>query len=209
MKKALLFVAAALALVAKPALAADGAPYVGANLGLSIFSDSDVKIPGLATQKVAYKSSFAFGLEVGYRLNENIRLEADFSYKKSDVDTVGGVAQSGTNTVAAYGFMANGYYDITQAKLPVTPFIGAGIGLVYGKISTSTSEADGGLGDKSSTQFGYQLTVGLAYAINPQATIFGLYRYQGSSDFSFTVQSTKVTATYGSHNILAGLNYSF
>lgn len=210
MRKSMLFVAAVLALAASSARAQskENAPYIGANLGFSIFSDSDVKIPGLSTQKAAFKTSFAFGVEVGYRFTENLRLEGEFAYKKSDVDTVNGVADTGS-TVAAYGFMANGYYDITQAKLPITPFIGVGVGAIYGKISSSTSEAQGGIGDKSSTQFGYQLTLGAAYAINPQASIFAMYRYQGSSDFSFTVQSTKVTASYGSHNILAGLNYSF
>jgi len=217
MRKSMLFVAAALALAASTARAQSqhGAPYVGAHLGLAMFHDSDIKPSGIQTLKAVWKSGLGFGFDVGYRMNENIRLEGEFSYKKNDIDTINGVSAA-SGDLMTLGFMANAYYDITQVKLPVTPFIGVGLGALYGKVS-SPSAANGGLGDVKDTEFGYQVTAGLGYAINPQATVHAFYRYQGSSDLSFTipadqangVPATKVKVTYGSSTIAVGLNYSF
>lgn len=210
-------IAAAMAFVASPARAQtqpQGAPYVGAHLGLAIFHNSDIKPEGTATVKAAWKSGFAFGLDVGYKFTENVRVEGEVSYKKNDVDTIAGQAVT-SGDLTAWGFMANAYYDFTQAKMPVTPFAGVGLGAVRGKVS-SPSVANGGLGDQTDTEFGYQLTLGFSYALSPQASLYACYRYQGSSDLSFTVSDpaagvppTKVKISYGASNILAGLNYSF
>lgn len=199
-----LLLAAALLGFSTSALAAAPGPgpyYAGAQLGLSIFHDSDVSAAGFAgTTTLEYKLGFAIGAVAGYRYSENFRFEGEISYKGADVDKVGGFSQSGS--LSTYAFMANAYYDFTQAKLPVTPFVGVGLGAIYGK-AKSPGESD------SDTAFGYQITAGILYAVNRQVTLSAAYRYQGSSDFSFTQGGVGITVPYGSSSLLAGLNYYF
>lgn len=212
--KLLSIVAAALAFTALPALAqapAQGKVYLGAHLGLSIFHDSDVKTP-VGTSTAAFTSGLAFGVTAGYKLDQNLRLEGEIAYKKNDVDTIDGASVSGYD-LTVWSFMANGYYDFTQAKLPVTPFVGLGLGAVHGTMSTP-SPAQGGYGDLSDTELGYQLTLGLSYAVNPNATLYAAYRYQSAFEFQYDVDAgggttVRIKVPYGSSNVLVGLNYLF
>ena len=204
MKKLLL--AVGLLTFAIPALAqgapatAQGAPatpwYAGVQLGLAILHNVDASQPG-GSATIEYDTGFGFGGVVGFRANPNFRLEGEISYRTADVSSVGGGSASGIS-LATTGFLVNGYYDFTQAKLAVTPFVGLGVGLIHGTAS--------GLGQSySDTEFGYQLTLGLAFAVAPQVSLNAAYRYQGSSDFS----SNGTTLPYRSSNIMVGLNYLF
>jgi opacity protein-like surface antigen len=182
-----------------PALA-EGPYYVGAHVGLSLFSDSDASQGG-GSATISYKTGFDIGGVVGYRYNENFRFEGEFSYKGADMDKVSAGGQSATlsdSSLSTYGFLVNAYYDIVQAKLPVTPFLGVGLGGIYGKAkSQGTSDHD--------TQFGYQFTGGILYSVNKNFLLSAAYRYQGSSDFS----ASGTTLSYGSHNLLVGGMYFF
>jgi len=194
-----LLLAAAVALAATPALAQTPGPfYAGANLGLSIFHNSTASQAGFQSVTVAYSTGFAFGLLGGYRLNENFRLEAEISRKAADIDTVDSV-NAGGGSLSVWGFMANGYYDITQLKWPVTPFLGAGLGAARGTVSFP------GQSDQTDTSFGYQIHVGFNYNVNKQLQLNARYTYQGSQDFEKNGQKL----SYGSSNILAGIQYFF
>jgi opacity protein-like surface antigen len=186
-----LLLAAALLAISTPALA-EGPYYAGGHLGLAFVHDSTVSVGG-GSGTIAFKTGFALGGHVGYRYNPNLRFEGEIGYKTADVDVSGG------GSFSTLGFIANGYYDFVGTQLPVTPFVGLGLGMIRGTAS------GGGASSQSDTQFGYQLSLGASYPINKNASVTGMYRFQGSSDFK--VQG--VTVTYKSSSILAGLNYFF
>jgi opacity protein-like surface antigen len=187
-----LLLAAALLAISTPALA-EGPYYAGGHLGLTFVHDSTISAPGYTSATYSFKTGFAIGGHVGYRYNPNVRFEGEISYKTADVDVSGG------GSFSALGFMANGYYDFTGVQLPVTPFVGLGLGMIRGTTS------GGGSSSRSDTEFGYQLSLGASYPINKNASVTGMYRFQGSSDFKIE----GVTATYKSSSLLVGLNYVF
>jgi len=193
-----LLLTAVVALAAAPALGqSPGRVYGGADIGLSIFHDNNATVPGLGTASVTYSTGFAFGVFAGYRFGENVRLEGEIGYKAADLDTFAG--QSVTDSsLTVWGFMANAYYDITQLRWPVTPFVGAGLGLAYGKAKSPAVTA-------SDTVLGYQIQLGFNYRASKHLQLNARYLYQGSQDF---VDSGYKVA-YGSSNLLAGLQYFF
>ena len=175
---------------------AAGPVYAGVHLDLSIYHDVDASEAG-GSATVSYDTGFGIGGVVGYRANPNFRFEGEISYRSADVKSVGGTSVSGTS-LSTTAFMVNGYYDFAQVKGPVVPFVGLGIGFINGNAS--------GFGQSySDTEFGYQLTLGISYAVNPNVSLVADYRYQGASDFS----SNGATLPYKSSNIQVGLNYLF
>lgn len=190
--------------LASPALAqTEGKLYVGAHIGLAMFHDSDFSSPA-GTSSGSWKSGLGIGAAAGYKYSSNIRFEAEFGYKKNKLDTVGGATISGVD-LAIMSFMANAYYDVTGLNIPVTPFLGVGLGLAHGSV---TAPAGFG-GNQSDSEFGYQVIVGVSYAFNKNVSASAGYRYQGSSDLESNAGGVKSKVTYGSSNILAGLNYVF
>jgi opacity protein-like surface antigen len=197
---------AAIAAVALTSTARAAAPapssgqvYVGANLGLAIFHDNDVKSPAdfTGSQTAAYKSGLGFAGALGYKHNPNLRVEAEIAYRKNSVDKIGGFTLSDTNlTIWNYG--VNGYYDFANVNLPVKPFLGLGVGYASGKLQS------GSFSSKDS-QFSYQGIAGLAYPFDPNGNITFQYRYHSSSDFS----KDGVTIAYSSSTFLAGITYAF
>lgn len=191
-----------------PALADAPAPgplYGGVHLGLTLFTDSDMAAPGLGpgTATIEWEAGFAAGAVAGYRFGESFRLEAEFSYKRAKASKVAGDSGSGVS-LSTPGLFVNAYYDITQAKLPVTPFLGAGVGAIVGYFKVPGEKAN-------TTVFAYQLTLGVLYAASNEVLLSAAYRYQGSQDFKYTFAGVpdKVIVPYGSHNVLAGLSYFF
>lgn len=197
MKKTLLLAASFLALTSVTAFA-EG-PYIAGDLGIAIFHDSDIKPAGFATETAEFDSAFGFDIAVGFSLKENIRAEAEIGYRKADVDTVDGINVGGGNSLGVTSYMVNGYYDFTQLKLPVKPYVGLGLGFLDGKVKApGFSESD--------TVFGYQLMLGVSLPINRNFSVNAGYKLQGTFN-DFEVQGDEVS--YSSSNLLLGARYNF
>src|SRR3712207_3320934 len=121
MRKLAIAVALSSTVLATPALARDGAWYVGGEFGAMIVEDMDVDVG--ATDNAA-SLDFEYGFDgagfVGYDLGA-FRLEAEVAYKKADADEVtnsirfpgqGPANFSGTRNIGgnvnALSFMVNG-----------------------------------------------------------------------------------------------------
>lgn len=186
-----------LAVSATSALAAG--PYVGAAGGVSMVHDSDISEPGLSGT-VEYDTGFGFNVSAGYNFDP-VRVEFEFGYKNADVDKIEafgfGVPVDGADlTVMSY--MVNGFYDI-KTNSAVTPYIGAGIGMINGELDDNGYTSD-------DTVFGYQLIVGAAYNVNKNFALDLSYRFQGAAD-DFSMNGSDVS--YMSSSIMAGMRYSF
>ena len=94
--------------------------------------------------------------------------------------------------------MVNGYYDFINTT-PLTPFIGAGLGMVSGSISDNGVSTDGMV-------FGYQAMVGCEYSYDKNIAFDLYYQLQNAaSDF----EKDGVGISYMSSNILFGVTYKF
>ena len=88
MRKLAIAVALSSTVLASPALARDGAWYVGGDFGAMIVEDLNVDIGTLNNAvTVDHEYGFDAGGTIGYDLG-GFRLEAEVAYKKADLDAV-------------------------------------------------------------------------------------------------------------------------
>lgn len=184
-----------------PAMSADG-PYVGVNIGITMPSDSDLSEAGFPDAELSFDSGLAISAAVGQKIGIG-RIEAEIGYKTSDLDEISfsGVGSFPVNGDASVlSFMGNGYIDF-DANPTIKPYIMAGLGVAQLTVDSTDLEAD----DEDDTVFAYQAGVGCGFALNKTITLDVSYRYMGTSDADFS----DTEATYGSHNVLAGLRFNF
>lgn len=204
--KKILVATVALTLAASPALAENW--YVSGNIGMASASNSDLTdstVPGI-TIDIEYDSGLTLGAAIGYDYG-TIRAEGELAYQKNDFDkaSLWGVDVPLSGDATATSLLLNGYFDIENDS-PVTPYITAGLGLAKIEVNNLNVPGSGlpGTSDDD-TVFAYQIGAGLGYAINNRLTADVRYRYLTSSDPEFGTSE----AEFASHNVTAGLRYSF
>ncbi len=131
------------------------------------------------------------GLGIGYRWNDALRTDLTAEYRfRSDfdgrdviLDTGGSFAFDDDYTAwkEEYTFLANLYVDLGQFG-PVTPFVGAGIGASYNRISdfTDVNIVNSGLAfgaDHGEWHLAWALHAGLAWQVSDRMTLELAYRY--------------------------------
>jgi len=189
-----------LLLVASTTSALAAGPYIGATGGVSIFHDSDLSGLGIEVGTAEYDTGYGFNVNAGYNFDP-VRVEFEFGYKEADVDGVSFIdftSFSPDSNLTTMSYMVNAFYDI-KTQSPFTPFIGAGIGAIYGELDNQGDNFD-------DTVLGYQLIAGVAYNVNKNLAVDLSYRFQHApSDF----EKENVEISYMSSNIMAGIRYNF
>lgn len=186
--------------------------YVEVRGGASFLTDSDLDdLGGFTDIELETDTGWLVDGAVGYAHDSGLRGEIALGYRENEFDELsadfGGSSFSGNvdGDIAAFTAMANGYYDFYLGKYGaegaaanLAPFLGAGIGVALFDI-------DGDLGDEKETAFAYQLTAGLAYAFTPNIGASLSYAF-------FSAPNAKFEGTefdYDSHNVMAGIRYTF
>ncbi len=174
---------------------------------------------------------------VGYQVNDWLRVDVTGEYRfKSDFNGLdhydvdydpdapevdGSNEYSGTKEEAV--FLFNVYYDLPSWG-KMTPYVGAGVGASWIKLSdftdyNPTEEATGLSGDVSSWNLAYAAYAGLAFEVNENLTFDVGYRYLHLGDIE-TDNLLRPDGTDGefnpfnfdgiaSHDIKVGMRYSF
>lgn len=217
--------ACALALIAVPAAARDGAWYVGGDFGAMIVEDTemDYVIPG-ADNAVTLNHDYGFdgGLFVGYDLGA-FRLEGEVAYKKAEVDefenTIAIPSSSGPHPVgqreafgsqSALSFMINGMLDFGDDD-GLSGFVGGGAGIARVNFSRVRAfENTGEFLDDSDTRFAWQIVAGVRTAVSRNVDVSLRYRFFNVGDAHMVAYGNEdVKAGMGSHSLLAGLTFNF
>lgn len=94
---------------------------------------------------------------------------------------VADLVADGQGDVRTIFIMANAIYDFRNQS-PLTPYVGGGVGAGFTKVDYSPSGV--GVIDDRSTQFAWQVTAGVSWAVAPTAEIYAGYRYRATSDVS-------------------------
>jgi len=170
MKRLLMTLIVVSVFMAASAQAANGKMYFSGSAGLSITDDLD--FPGI---NISFSPGFNVGGALGYDMGQ-IRVEGEIRYSSVDVDEVNGVPIPFDATLSALSFMANGYYDVEMGNSPVTPYIGAGLGIVDSEIDVA------GVGSASETDLAYQFMVGLGFDVSPTTVLTVGYRFFGIAE---------------------------
>jgi opacity protein-like surface antigen len=183
-------------------------PYVSGNIGLSMPRDADVKDSTMpASVTFEDDEGIALGAAVGYVLS-NTRIEGEFAYQKNDLDKAkipGGISTDVEGDISSTSFLLNGYYDFKNAS-NFTPFLGGGIGVSKVELSAVTVPGFGLVTSSiDDTVFAYQLSAGVAYAVNETVAVEIKYRYFVNTD----LESDTREFTSRSHNIYAGIRVFF
>jgi len=192
MKKTLLLSALFTALAAVPAYAA---PYVSGSIGLGMAGD--FKEPALGS---VYKidSGFAVNGAVGYDF-DGFRAEGAVGYQENNYSDEGDLGSS------LLTFMANGYYDFkTDGKFK--PYAMAGLGIADLKVDDAPGNPEPWLDD---TYFVWQVGAGVGYEVSSNVTIDVGYRYVKPEGIECPNPEHLTDVSWESHNILAGIRYTF
>ena len=232
--KKLLFASAALmafAIPAAPALAADGAPYIGIEGGLMKARPSDYDRSTAAGYfdylDVKHKLGYDVDAIVGYDFGM-FRLEAEGAYKRAkhrdyiiDVNAPGpfpggvvaGGRYDGNGRTSVTSLMLNGLVDL-GVDAGTSFYAGGGIG--YARVSqTIESLGTQNLHFKDS-HLAYQGIVGVRTAITPNLDAGLKYRYFSAGKLKDDLFGALAPAGYTgartyvhSHSVLASLIYNF
>ena len=224
MRTYLLVAAATAALVSTPALARDGAPYVGIEGGIVASAETEFDVDGNFDGPFefddAFEIDFKRGLDVdliaGYDFGL-VRAEAELGYKRVKADDVN-ISTEFANELG----IADDDFDISGTA-KVTSLMG-NVLLDFGNQDGLSFYAGGGLGRARVKMFGdkdsawaWQLIAGARYAVSSNVDLGLKYRYfqTGRLRFEDDFDTDDGFATIGSsgkfrsHSLLASLIFNF
>jgi opacity protein-like surface antigen len=173
--------------------------YLRGDIGMtnqSVGSLDNVVSPGttVSTKFLTFDSAPFFGVGLGYQLNNWLRFDVTGEYRANahfhgqQVATFGSIILPDDYhaSKSEWLFLANAYVDLGTWWC-VTPFVGAGVGGSYNKISSFTDIGATQVGatilsttygnDASKFNFAWAVYAGLAYQVTPSFTVELAYRY--------------------------------
>lgn len=148
--------------------------------------------PGFAwLDKGGFDAGLMVGIGAGYRFNDWFRMDVTGEYRgKTDFRALdrydGPFSNEYTGVKSEWLFLANAYLDLGTWWC-ITPFVGAGFGVVNINIEhfrdTNVIAGGGGFADSgSTTNFAWALHAGLAYQVNKNFAVEFAYRYLNLGD---------------------------
>ncbi len=210
------------ALGAFPAAAQDleRGTYVSVAAGANFSSSSNVTYHNTAAgaftnANTAFDTGYILSGALGYRWSNIVRTEAEFNYRKANVDTIAGANAAGKQRVM--GLMGNVLFDIGDWG-SFRPYVGAGAGVGWNKWSGVQGGASLTFpaGTANFTQrdlaFQWQGIAGVSKAITERMEAFVEYRYIGLEQNKFAGTPAGAVASRHddrSHNALVGVRYNF
>ena len=224
MRKLAIALATTAAVVATPAMARDGAWYVGGDFGAMIVDDTDFDI-GANEDVLTINHEYGYdgGLFVGYDLG-GFRLEAEVAYKKADLESFEntlvlpalggshpvGVHDFGAGSTTALSFMVNGMLDFGDDD-GISGFVGAGAG--YGKVKYNELRAfenSGQFLDDSDSNFAWQVFAGVRQAVSDNVDVTVKYRFFNVPGIhAESIGGFETDSSFRSHSLLGGITFNF
>jgi len=223
-----------------------GGWYLRGDIGISSKSVKDTKYdfgtlaPPTSVQTVTkdFETDGIFGLGIGYQFNHWFRADLTAEYRSPatfhgyEINRFGQTLIPEHNTAVMHSFvaMANVYADLGTWWC-ITPFVGAGAGMAYNKLSGFQDFVIGGLNPGNGFlvnannsadadgkwNFAWALHAGLAYKVTPGFTVELAYRYLNLGDaatgtpisgFDGTYQGAKYELNnISSHDVKLGVRW--
>ena len=183
------------------------------------------------------KEGATFGMEAGYKVNQNFRVAINVGYQKNKLEKsfskdseLNYISQLKLGSLSSTNSMVNVYYDIIEYS-GITPYITLGAGFSRTKIDTlgladKTTEIGSSTGKlidvdslsykgASKTNFAWSVGAGGLYKINQKISLDFGYKYKdlGKVTESISFQEANLpkeyTAKLRSHNVTLGVMYNF
>ena len=164
----------------------DSSAYVALRGGANI---AKVKAEGEKFDDTSFAVAAAVGSQIVDLKTGSLRGEVEYTYNDSIEDK--------DAEYDAQLLMANLYYDF-DINSPVTPYVGAGVGVAFNDVDYMDRSDDG-------TSFAYSLSACVSVAVNPKVNVDLGYRYLNMTDFDATIAGQDIKVKPYSHQILAGV----
>jgi outer membrane protein OmpA-like peptidoglycan-associated protein/opacity protein-like surface antigen len=214
--------------LAAPALARDGAPYVGAEFGAMIVEDIDFDIgTNEGVLEVDHDYGYDGAIFAGYDLGM-FRVEVELSQKAADVEAIQttlGIRPFGQNNrnfdpavgrTKIQSIMLNGLLDFGDDGWDggVSGFIGGGIGLARTSLRAGAfANLPGIIDDRDSSSLAWQVVAGVRQSLTPNVDAHLKYRFFNTkADFEGTAFAGFIGETdtrIRTHSLLGGLTFNF
>ncbi|MEO7505094.1 MAG: outer membrane beta-barrel protein [Sphingomicrobium sp.] len=223
----IIIAALASTLIAAPAMARDGSPYLGIEGGLLFPHDMNIDTvrtsDGAPTNnafQINYNKGYDLDLIGGYDFGM-VRAEAELGYKHAAVNDLDGAFFT---EVSGGPFKSDGKASVTSImgnllldfgnQDGLSFYAGPGVGWAKVKLSDIGGNLSSNIPNGSDSGLAWQLIAGLRYAVSPNVDIGLKYRYFHSGSVKFT--NTWGSGTYAldaghfrSHSLLASLIFNF
>ena len=226
MRKLAIALALASTALAGPALARDGAFYIGVNGGPMIVEDVTFDIGSLQNVAVA-DHDYGYDVDgvVGYDFGA-FRLEAEVGYREARLDSyrsgtttfrgpitpgnaVAGTFNDAVGRTSALSFMVNGLLDFGDDD-GLTGFIGGGAGVARVKASNYRINPAGAFLNDSDTGFAYQALAGVRAPLSDNVDVSLKYRFFNVDNVNLIgATGNSFNTRFRSHSILGGLTFNF
>lgn len=225
-----------------------GGWYLRGDVGVGIVTQSSLYESSIANPTAGTRSGWlnssidnatTVGAGVGYQFSDNLRGDVTLQYRTATSFQGGNyVTNLTTNatgensirgTTSSVVGLVNGYYDIVHWN-GLTPFVGAGIGVAFNRIS-ATSTQQGGFNppeygvypEKWKTNFAWALHTGVSYDINTRLKLElgysylnygktgsgGLICYGANNPPAVNCNTTLQNRGLASHDIHFGMRWMF
>ncbi len=195
MSRRLLLAAALLATPSAVRAQAVSGPYVSLGAGVGLQQDEVVQSnPGIdeaGNHFLSFDPGFSGQASVGWGFGDGLRAEIEGDFLTNGVHRFAPtpVPERATGTQQDAGGMVNVLYDINLG-LPVTPYVGAGIGgqivsqFGFGHAPPGFILPHGavGTGNQQVGAFAYQAIAGFAWTVAPGLALTAEYRFLGIDD---------------------------
>jgi OmpA-OmpF porin, OOP family len=205
--------------VAAPAIAKDGQPYLEVDVGALLLDDMrlDTAAGGVPARtdmqtRLGYDAAAILGYDTG-----PIRLEVEGSAKRAGInqlfrtkfDTISNTSVvrqlDGSGRAEAMSIMANALVDIGRDG-GLQAFVGGGVG--YSWVDVKASATSNFLDDKDGS-FAWQALAGLRYPVSDKFDLGLKYRYFNATDIDVLLASEAVASPkWKSHSLMATLAYN-
>lgn len=156
------------------------------------------------------KASFlAGGGAFGYKMDDiRVDVEGLYSQLSKDADVVD-TSPAVVESLTAFSGLVNVYYDIAIEDMPITPYVGVGVGAAYVSnplVTEVTGDKKSGFG------FAYQAKAGVSYDVTQEIKLYAGARYFGSygANFGKTAKDDGgIKVLYSTVGAEAGVAFNF
>ncbi|MFC6490028.1 outer membrane protein [Nitratireductor sp. GCM10026969] len=153
---------------------------------------------------------FGGGIGIGYHFNDLLRADVNLSYVSRDkFDYDDGINAADLEN-RVLGAMVNGYLDLGTV-VGFTPYIGAGVGMLYSKHEASVDWTSSGIDASFSDrqyEFAYSLNAGVSYRFADNLSVDVGYQYLSAPGMEYLdFEAGTVEDGLDYHQIRVGLRY--
>ncbi len=176
--------------------------YIAGQIGLSVRPSTDITNNStMAVIQQSFNPGYNFGVAVGYKFENNLRLETEIGFQKNSFDP----AIGGRSTMNASNVLFNLWTDF-DVEWPIIPYVGLGVG--FSRVNLDAL-VFGTLLNQDDTVLAYQISGGFIIPVWNGFSLTLGYRYFGTSEPEFMTPTGLMEAEFESHQINGGFRFLF